>query len=72
MLNKAILMGRLTRDPELRHTQSNMAVCSFSLAIDSGRKDQNGERQPTSSTVSHGAVRQSSLHSGSRRVLWQS
>ena len=26
MLNKAILMGRLTRDPELRHTQSNMAV----------------------------------------------
>ena len=38
MLNKAILMGRLTRDPELRHTQSNMAVCSFSLAIDRGRK----------------------------------
>lgn len=28
--------------------------------------------RPTSSTVSHGAVRQSSLHSGSRRVLWQS
>ena len=37
MLNKAILMGRLTRDPELRHTQSNMAVCSFSLAIDRER-----------------------------------
>ena len=71
MLNKAILMGRLTRDPELRHTQSNMAVCSFSLAIDRGRKDQNGERQ-TDFIVSHGAVRQSSLHSGSRRVLWQS
>lgn len=45
MLNKAILMGRLTRDPELRHTQSNMAVCSFSLAIDRGRKGPNGERQ---------------------------
>lgn len=45
MLNKAILMGRLTRDPELRHTQSNTAVCSFSLAIDRGRKDSNGERQ---------------------------
>lgn len=45
MLNKAILMGRLTRDPELRHTQSNMAVCSFSLAIDRARKDANGERQ---------------------------
>lgn len=45
MLNKAILMGRLTRDPELRHTQSNMAVCSFSLAVDRDRKDANGERQ---------------------------
>lgn len=45
MLNKAILMGRLTRDPELRHTQSNMAVCSFRLAIDRDRKGANGERQ---------------------------
>lgn len=45
MLNKAILMGRLTRDPELRHTQSNMPVCSFSLAIDRDRKGPNGERQ---------------------------
>lgn len=45
MLNKVILMGRLTRDPELRHTPSDAAVCSFSLAIDRGRKDANGERQ---------------------------
>lgn len=45
MLNKVILMGRLTRDPELRHTQSNMAVCSFRLAIDRDRKGSNGERQ---------------------------
>lgn len=45
MLNKAILMGRLTRDPELRHTQSNTAVTSFSLAIDRGRKGVNGERE---------------------------
>ena len=45
MLNKAILMGRLTRDPELRHTQSNTAVCSFRLAIDRDRKGANGERQ---------------------------
>ena len=44
-MNKVILMGRLTRDPELRHTQSNMAVCSFSLAIDRDRKGPNGERQ---------------------------
>ena len=34
MLNKAILMGRLTRDPELRYTQNNTPVVTFSLAID--------------------------------------
>ena len=45
MLNKAILMGRLTRDPELRHTQSNTAVVSFSLAIDRDRRGSNNERQ---------------------------
>ena len=36
MINKAILMGRLTKDPELRHTNSGTAVCSFSIAIDNG------------------------------------
>lgn len=45
MLNKVILMGRLTRDPEMRHTQSNIAVASFSLAIDRDRKGSDGERQ---------------------------
>ena len=34
MLNKAILMGRLTADPELRHTQSNIPVTSFTLAVE--------------------------------------
>ena len=34
MLNKVILMGRLTADPELRHTQNNIPVASFSLAVD--------------------------------------
>ncbi|MCI6831969.1 MAG: single-stranded DNA-binding protein [Clostridiales bacterium] len=34
MLNKAILMGRLTRDPELRYTQNNTPVATFTLAID--------------------------------------
>ena len=33
MLNKAILMGRLTADPELRYTQSNTPVTSFTLAV---------------------------------------
>lgn len=33
-MNKVILIGRLVRDPELRYTQSNQAVCSFTLAVD--------------------------------------
>ncbi len=33
MLNKAILMGRLTRDPELKMTQSGISVCSFAIAV---------------------------------------
>ena len=33
-LNRIVLMGRLTRDPELRHTQSGTAVASFTLAVD--------------------------------------
>lgn len=44
MLNKAILMGRLTRDPELRYTQSNVPTCTFSIAIDRSYKSQTGER----------------------------
>lgn len=34
MLNHIVLMGRLTRDPELRHTQSGVAVASFTLAVE--------------------------------------
>ena len=34
MLNHIVLMGRLTRDPELRHTGSGVAVASFALAVD--------------------------------------
>lgn len=34
MLNHIVLMGRLTRDPELKHTQSGVAVVSFSIAVD--------------------------------------
>ena len=36
MINKAILMGRLTRDPELRRTDSGKAVCNFTVAINNG------------------------------------
>lgn len=44
MLNKIFIMGRLTRDPELRHTQSGTAVASFSLAVDRDFKEQGGSR----------------------------
>ena len=45
MLNRIILMGRLTRDPELRHTQSGTAVASFSIAVERDFKDkQTGEK----------------------------
>ena len=45
MLNKIIIMGRLTRDPELRRTQTGTPVASFTLAVDRDFKDKStGER----------------------------
>ena len=45
MLNKVFIMGRLTRDPELRRTQTGTPVASFSLAVDRDFKDKaTGER----------------------------
>lgn len=44
-MNKAILMGRLTRDPELRTTQSGISIVSFTLAVDRRFKNQSGERE---------------------------
>ncbi|MBR2482146.1 MAG: single-stranded DNA-binding protein [Oscillospiraceae bacterium] len=45
MLNRIIIMGRLTKDPELRRTQSGTAVTSFSVAVDRDFKGQNGEKE---------------------------
>lgn len=46
MLNKVFLMGRLTADPELRHTQSGVAAASFRIAVDRDFKDrETGERK---------------------------
>ena len=44
-LNKAIVIGNLTRDPELRSLPSGVKVCSFSLATNRVWKDKNGTRQ---------------------------
>ena len=45
MLNNVSLVGRLTKDPELRYTPSNQAVATFSLAVNRNFKSQNGERE---------------------------
>lgn len=45
MLNRIVLIGRLTRDPELRYTPAGHAVCSFSLAVDRGFRDADGNKQ---------------------------
>ena len=45
MLNKIVLMGRLTRDPELRHTQSGNSVASFTLACDRDYAAQGAEKE---------------------------
>jgi len=44
-LNKAIIIGNLTRDPELRSLPSGIKVCSFSVATNRVWKDKNGARQ---------------------------
>ncbi len=44
-MNKVFLIGRLTRDPELRYTGSNTAVASFSLAVNRNFTNQSGERE---------------------------
>jgi single-strand DNA-binding protein len=45
MLNRVVLIGRLTKDPELRYTPSGVAVASFTLAVDRNFKNANGERE---------------------------
>ena len=45
MLNKVVIMGRFTKDPELRRTGSGTAVTSFSLACDRDFKSQSGEKE---------------------------
>lgn len=45
MINNVVLVGRLTRDPELKYTGNNIAVASFSLAVNHNFKDANGERE---------------------------
>jgi single-strand DNA-binding protein len=45
MMNRVILVGRITKDPEMKSTQSNIPVVSFTLAVNRQFADQSGERQ---------------------------
>lgn len=46
-MNRIVLVGRLTRDPELRRTNSDSSVASFTLAVDDRMKDANGQKTTT-------------------------
>jgi single-strand DNA-binding protein len=45
MINKVILVGRITRDPELRHTSTGTSFVGFTLAVNRRFKSQSGERE---------------------------
>ncbi|MGT2829645.1 single-stranded DNA-binding protein [Streptococcus hillyeri] len=45
MINNVVLVGRMTRDAELRYTPNQVAVATFTLAVNRIRKNQNGERE---------------------------
>ena len=55
--NQVVLMGNLTRDPELRQTPNGQNVCSFSLALNAATKAQMaiGKKQPITSMSLRGA-----------------
>ena len=44
MINRVVLVGRLTRDPELRRTNTGTSVCSFTVAVDNRQKNPDGSR----------------------------
>lgn len=74
-MNKIILLGRLTRDPEVRYTQGNepMAVARYSLAVDrQGKKDENKQNADFISCVAfgkRGEFAEKYLHKGTKIVV---
>lgn len=71
MLNKVVLIGRLTKDPDLRYTQSGIAVARFTLAVDRGFKNQDGEREADfiPITVWRGAAESCAKHLAKGRLV---
>ena len=74
-MNKVILMGRLTRDPDIRYTQNDpvMAIARFTLAVDRRRSSQDGQREADFiSCVSFGRQAEFAgkyLHQGTKIVV---
>jgi single-strand DNA-binding protein len=54
--NRVILMGHLTRDPEVRFTQGGMGICTFSLAVNERFKGSDGEYQDRATFVERGSA----------------
>ena len=47
MINRVVLVGRLTRDPELRRTDAGNSIASFTVAVDNRQKNPDGSRGTT-------------------------
>ena len=69
MINNVVLVGRMNRDAELRYTQSNQAVATFTLAVNRNFKNQNGERRQTLSIVLSGVSKQKISQTGLKKAL---
>lgn len=72
-MNKVFLMGRLTKDPEVKQTPSGNMVCSFTIACDRRFKAQNGERQADFINCvawkNHATIIGNYFHKGSRIMV---
>ena len=69
MINNVVLVGRLTRDPELRHTPSNVAVATFSLTEFAILRIRQVIVKPILSVASCGVSKLKTLQIGLKRVL---
>ena len=70
-INRVVLVGNLTRDPELRHTPSGTAVCKLRVAVNTRQKDEHrrsGSTSRTTSTSPSGATRARAARSTSPRA----
>lgn len=70
MINNVVLVGRMTRDAELRYTPSNQAVATFSLAVNRNFKNQSGEREADFINCVIWRQQAENLANWAKKVLW--